>query len=171
MWSLPERHANGNSATNKSLSNILKKFNVTVPRAALRANGAGDASLLRAYGIMRRMISQDTYTDENGQFTTGYYGLPAATTGRFVRSPSEGPAIRWTALFIPSAQRRPITLLSWNAAPAVAVSEQAEGHHRHIKHSDNADTQIETPEEGGVFAVYLKAAGSLAKRQRIPATI
>lgn len=29
-----------------------------------------------------------------------------------------------------------------------------------IKHTDNGDTQIETPEEGAIFAVYLKSAGS-----------
>jgi len=29
-----------------------------------------------------------------------------------------------------------------------------------IKHTDNGDTQIETPEDGAVFAVYLKSAGS-----------
>ena len=29
-----------------------------------------------------------------------------------------------------------------------------------IKHTDNGETQIETPEEGAVFEVYLKAAGS-----------
>ena len=29
-----------------------------------------------------------------------------------------------------------------------------------IKHTDNGETQIETPESGAEFAVYLKAAGS-----------
>ena len=29
-----------------------------------------------------------------------------------------------------------------------------------IKHTDNGETQIETPENGAEFAVYLKAAGS-----------
>lgn len=48
-----------------------------------------------------------------------------------------------------------------NVAPAVAVAEQVQkGNIAIIKHSDNGDTQIETPEEGAVFAVYLKAAGS-----------
>ena len=48
-----------------------------------------------------------------------------------------------------------------NVAPAVAVAEQVQkGNIAIIKHSDNGDTQIETPEEGAVFAVYLKSAGS-----------
>ena len=29
-----------------------------------------------------------------------------------------------------------------------------------IKHTDNGETQIETPEEGAVFEVFLKSAGS-----------
>lgn len=41
------------------------------------------------------------------------------------------------------------------------VTEQvAKGNIAIIKHTDNGDTQIETPENGAEFAVYLKAAGS-----------
>ena len=32
-----------------------------------------------------------------------------------------------------------------------------------IKHTDNGETQIETPEEGAVFEVYLKSAGGYEK--------
>lgn len=43
----------------------------------------------------------------------------------------------------------------------MAVAEQVQkGNIAIIKHSDNGDTQIETPEEGAIFAVYLKSAGS-----------
>lgn len=41
------------------------------------------------------------------------------------------------------------------------VTEQViKGNVAIIKHTDNGETQIETPEEGAVFEVYLKAAGS-----------
>ena len=41
------------------------------------------------------------------------------------------------------------------------MTEQvAKGNVAIIKHTDNGDTQIETPENGAEFAVYLKAAGS-----------
>ena len=41
------------------------------------------------------------------------------------------------------------------------VTEQVvKGNIAIIKHTDNGDTQIETPESGAEFAVYLKAAGS-----------
>ena len=43
----------------------------------------------------------------------------------------------------------------------MAVTEQVQkGNIAIIKHTDNGDTQIETPEEGAIFAVYLKSAGS-----------
>ena len=43
----------------------------------------------------------------------------------------------------------------------MAVAEQVQkGNIAIIKHSDNGDTQIETPEEGAIFAIYLKSAGS-----------
>ena len=41
------------------------------------------------------------------------------------------------------------------------MTEQvAKGNIAIIKHTDNGETQIETPENGAEFAVYLKAAGS-----------
>lgn len=41
------------------------------------------------------------------------------------------------------------------------VTEQVvKGNIAIIKHTDNGDTQIETPENGAEFAVYLKVAGS-----------
>ena len=65
-----------NSVTNKSFSNILKKFNVTVTKSDKEAGTAqGDASLAGAtYGIYKGDQLVDTYvTDKNGQFTTSYY--------------------------------------------------------------------------------------------------
>ena len=67
-----------NSVTNKSFSNILKKFNVTVTKSDCESGMAqGDASLAgAAYGIYKGNQLVDTYyTDETGQFTTGYYAV------------------------------------------------------------------------------------------------
>ena len=48
-----------------------------------------------------------------------------------------------------------------NFAPAVDVFEQViKGNMTIIKHTDDGETQIETPEEGAEFAVYLKSSGS-----------
>lgn len=150
-----------NSATNKSFSNILKKFNVTVTKSDCEIGTAqGDASLAgAAYGIYKGDQLVDTYyTDENGQFTTGYYVCGDDWTIREI-SPSEGYLLDSTVY--PVGAEAVNYTVELNAAPAVAVAEQVQkGNIAIIKHSDNGDTQIETPEEGAVFAVYLKAAGS-----------
>ena len=150
-----------NSVTNKSFSNILKKFNVTVTKSDCEVGTAqGDASLAgAAYGIYKGDQLVDTYyTDENGQFTTGYYVCGDDWTIREI-SPSEGYLLDSTVY--PVGAEAANYTVELNAAPAVAVAEQVQkGNIAIIKHSDNGDTQIETPEEGAVFAVYLKAAGS-----------
>ena len=150
-----------NSVTNKSFSNILKKFNVTVTKSDCETGTAqGDASLAgAAYGIYKGDQLVDTYyTDENGQFTTGYYVCGDDWTIREI-SPSEGYLLDSTVY--PVGAEAANYTVELNTAPAVAVTEQVQkGNIAIIKHSDNGDTQIETPEEGAVFAVYLKAAGS-----------
>ena len=150
-----------NSVTNKSFSNILKKFNVTVTKSDCEVGTAqGDASLAgAAYGIYKGDQLADTYyTDENGQFTTGYYVCGDDWTIREI-SPSEGYLLDSTVY--PVGAEAANYTVELNAAPAVAVAEQVQkGNIAIIKHSDNGDTQIETPEEGAVFAVYLKSAGS-----------
>ena len=150
-----------NSVTNKSFSNILKKFNVTVTKSDCEVGTAqGDASLAgAAYGIYKGDQLVDTYyTDENGQFTTGYYVCGDDWTIREI-SPSEGYLLDSTVY--PVGAEAANYTVELNAATAVAVTEQVQkGNIAIIKHSDNGDTQIETPEEGAVFAVYLKAAGS-----------
>ncbi len=60
--------------TNRSFTNILKKFNVTVTKTDVETGSTpqGDATLAGAvYGIYKGEELIDTYTtDENGQFTT-----------------------------------------------------------------------------------------------------
>ena len=150
-----------NSVINKSFSNILKKFNVTVTKSDCESGMAqGDASLAgAAYGIYKGDQLVDTYyTDEAGQFTTGYYVCGDYWTIREI-SPSEEYLLDSTVY--PVGAEAVNYTVELNAAPAVAVAEQVQkGNIAIIKHSDNGDTQIETPEEGAVFAVYLKAAGS-----------
>lgn len=150
-----------NSVTNKSFSNILKKFNVTVTKSDCESGMAqGDASLAgAAYGIYKGDQLADTYyTDENGQFTTGYYVCGDDWTIREI-SPSEGYLLDSTVY--PVGAEAANYTVELNAAPAVAVTEQVQkGNIAIIKHTDNGDTQIETPEEDAIFAVYLKSAGS-----------
>ena len=150
-----------NTVTNKSFSNILKKWNITVTKSDHETGTAqGDASLTgAAYGIYKGDQLVDTYyTDENGQFTTGYYVCGDDWTIREI-SPSEGYLLDSTVYSV-GAEAEHYTI-ERNSAPAVDVTEQvSKGSIAIRKHTDNGDTQIETPEEGAVFAVYPKAAGS-----------
>ncbi len=53
--------------------------------------------------------------------------------------------------------------VEYNSA-ANDVNEQViKGNIAIIKHTDDGETQIETPEEGAVFEVFLKSAGSYGK--------
>ena len=133
--------------TSRSFTNILKKFNVTVTKSDAETGTAqGDASLAGAvYGIYKGEELIDTYTtDKNGQFTTDYYICDDDWTIREI-SPSEGYLLDTTIHHI----------------GANDVTEQIiKGNIAIIKHTDDGKTQIETPETGATFEVYLKSAGS-----------
>ena len=146
--------------TSRSFINILKKFNVTVTKSDAETGTAqGDASLAGAvYGIYKGEELIDTYTtDENGQFTTKYYICGYDWTVREI-SPSEGylldPAIH-------EVGAEPELYTVERNSTANDVNEQViKGNIAVIKHTDDGETQIETPEEGAVFEVFLKSAGS-----------
>ncbi len=150
-----------NSVTNKSFSNILKKFNVTVTKSDKEAGTAqGDASLAGAtYGIYKGDQLVDTYvTDKNGQFTTSYYVCGDDWSIKEIE-PSEGYLLD-TASYHVGAEAKLYTV-ERNSAPAIDVTEQVQkGNIAIIKHTDDGETKIETPEEGAVFAIYLKSSGS-----------
>lgn len=150
-----------NKVTSKSVSNILKKFNVTVTKSDKETGTAqGDASLAGAtYGIYKGDQLVDTYvTDKNGQFTTSYYVCGDDWSIKEIE-PSEGYLLD-NATYHVGAEAKLYTV-ERNSAPAIDVTEQVQkGNIAIIKHTDNGDTQIETPEEGAAFAIYLKSSGS-----------
>ena len=149
-----------NKVTKRSFDNVLKKFQVTVTKTdAETGSPQGDASLAGAvYGIYKGEELIDTYTtDENGQFTTKYYICDNDWTVREI-SPSEGYLLD-TAIHKVGAEPELYTV-ELNST-ANDVNEQViKGNIALIKHTDNGETQIETPEEGAVFEVFLKSAGS-----------
>ena len=150
-----------NSVTNKSFSNVLKKFNVTVTKSDKEAGTAqGDASLAGAkYGIYKGNQLVDTYvTDQSGQFTTAYYVCGNDWSIREIE-PSEGYLLDSNSYHV-GAEADNYTV-ELNSAPTVDVFEQViKGNMTIIKHTDDGETQIETPEEGAEFAVYIKSSGS-----------
>ena len=149
-----------NDVTNKSITNILKKWNATVTKSdATTGTAQGDASLAGAvYGVYKGDQLMDTYTtDGNGQFTTGYYVCGDDWSIREI-SPSEGYLLDGTSYHV-GAEAKNYTV-ELNSTSLDVVETVKMGSIAIIKHTDNGDTQIETPEEGAEFAVYLKSAGS-----------
>ena len=149
-----------NTVTNKSFTNILKKWSATVTKSdASTGTAQGDGSLAGAqYGVYKGEQLMDTYTtDENGQFTTGYYACDDDWTIREI-TPSEGYLLDSTVYNV-GADAKNYTV-ELNTVTLDVVETVKMGNIAIIKHSDNGDTQIETPEEGAEFSIYLKAAGS-----------
>ena len=147
--------------TNRSFHNILKKFNVTVLKTDVETGKKpqGDASLAGAvYGIYKGEELVDTYTtDENGQFTTKYYICGDDWSIREI-TPSEGYLLDTTVHHVGAEPQ--LYTVEYNSAKNDVNEQVIKGNIAIIKHTDNGETQIETPEEGAVFEVYLKSAGS-----------
>ena len=149
-----------NKVTERSFTNILKKFNVTVTKTdAETGTPQGDASLAGAvYGIYKGEELIDTYTtDENGQFTTDYYVCGDDWSIREI-SPSEGYLIDETIHHVGAEPE--LYTVERNTTKNDVNEQVIKGNIAIIKHTDDGETQIETPEEGAVFEVFLKSAGS-----------
>lgn len=149
-----------NTVTNKSFTNILKKWNVTVTKSDAETGlPQGDATLAGAvYGIYKGDQLVDTYTtDTNGQFTTKYYVCGDDWTIREI-TPSEGYLLDSTVYPI-GAEAKNYTV-EYNTTANDVTEQIIKGRIAIIKHTDDGDTQLETPEAGAEFAVFLKATGS-----------
>ena len=149
-----------NTVTNKSFTNILKKWNVTVTKSdAETGMPQGDATLAGAvYGIYKGDQLVDAYTtDANGQFTTKYYVCGDDWTIREI-TPSEGYLLD-SAVYPIGAEAKNYTV-EYNTTANDVTEQIIKGKIAIIKHTDDGETQLETPEVGAEFAVFLKAAGS-----------
>ena len=149
-----------NKVINKSFVNILKKWNVTVTKSDKETGTAqGDASLAGAtYGIYKGEQLIDTYTtDANGQFTTKYYVCGDDWSVREI-APSEGYLLDESAPHI-GAEAKNYTV-EYNSTANDVTEQVIKGNIALIKHTDDGETQLETPEAGAEFEVYLKKFGS-----------
>ncbi len=149
-----------NAVTNASFENILKKFTVTVEKSdSVTGTAQGDATLAGAvYGMFKGDELIDTYTtDENGSFTTREYICGDDWTLQEI-TPSEGYLLDET---VHPVGAEPGNYTVEHNAISMAVTEDVIlGSIALIKHNDDGSTQIETPEVGAEFEVYLKSAGS-----------
>ena len=148
-----------NKVTEKSFSNILKKWNATVTKSDSSTGTAqGDATLAGAvYGVYKGEALVASYTtDTHGQFTTDYYVCGDDWSIREI-SPSEGYLLD-TSVYHVGAEATLYTV-EYNSTSNDVAERIIAGRIAIIKHTDNGETQIETPETGATFAVYLKASG------------
>lgn len=148
-------------------SNVLKKFRVNVTKQDYeKGHAQGDAKLSGAvYGLFKGndLVAQYT-TDQNGSFTTDYYVCGTDWTIKEI-SPSEGYLLNDTVYKV-GADPKDYTV-EYNNAPDMTVMEQViKGKISIIKHTDNGDTQIETPEKDAEFQIYLKSSGSFVNADK-----
>ena len=81
----------------------------------------------------------------------------AATIGRYGNSPSEGYLLNPTVYKVGAEPE--LYTIEYNDT-AIDVTEEIIKGIALIKHTDNGETGIETPEAGAEFQIYLKSAGS-----------
>lgn len=148
-------------------SNVLKKFRVNVTKQDYeKGHAQGDAKLSGAvYGLFKGndLVAQYT-TDQNGSFTTDYYVCGTDWTIKEI-SPSEGYLLNDTVYRV-GADPRDYNI-EYNTAPDMTVMEQViKGKISIIKHTDDGETQIETPEKGAEFQIYLKSSGSFVNADK-----
>ena len=147
------------ATTTKTFKNILKKFTVEVTKQDSETTSAhGDGTLAGAvYGLYKDGELVDTYTtDENGYFKTKEYVCGNYTVQEI--SPSEGYLLDMTVHSV-GAEPEKYTIES-NLISMTVTEDVIKGNISVIKHTDDGSTQIETPEVGAEFEVYLKSAGS-----------
>ena len=149
-----------NEVTSRNFTNTLKKFTVTVTKSdAETGNKQGDASLAGAkYGIFKgNQLIDEYYTDENGQFVSKEYVCGDDWTVKEL-APSKGYLLDPTVYPI-GAETKHYTV-EHNQAANDVNEWVVKGSIAIIKHCDDGETKIETPESGAEFEVFLKAAGS-----------
>ena len=147
------------STASKTFKNALKKFTAEViKKDSENGDLQGNASLAGAvYGLYRDGELINTYTtDEKGYFKTREYVCGNYTIQEI--SPSEGYRLDPTVYSI-GAEAENYTIES-NLISVNVTEDVIKGKISIIKHSDDGTTQIETPEAGAEFEVYLKSSGS-----------
>ncbi|MCB6617250.1 SpaA isopeptide-forming pilin-related protein, partial [Ruminococcus sp. 210702-SL.1.03] len=149
------------ATTTKTFKNILKKFTVEVTKQDSETTSEqGNGTLAGAvYGLYKDGELADTYTtDESGYFKTKEYVCGNYTVQEI--SPSEGYLLDKTVYSVGAEAEN--YFIEHNPLSMTVTEDVIKGNIAMIKHSDDGFTQIETPEVGAEFEVYLKSSGSYA---------
>ena len=147
------------ATVSKTFNNTLKRFTVEVTKQdseTISAQGGGTLAGA-VYGIYRDGKLADTYTtDENGYFKSKEYVCGNYTVQEI--SPSEGYLLDETVYPVGAESKN--YSVEYNPISMTVTEDVVKGNIAIIKHSDDGSTQIETPEVGAEFEVYLKSSGS-----------
>ena len=149
------------ATTTKTFKNILKKFTLEVTKQdAEMVTAQGNGTLAGAvYGLYKDGELVDIYTtDENGYFKTKEYVCGNYTVQEI--SPSKGYLLDKTVYSVGAEAEN--YFIEHNPLSMTVTEDVIKGNIAMIKHSDDGSTQIETPEVGAEFEVYLKSSGSYA---------
>ena len=155
-----------NKVNEYHFNNKLKKFRVNVVKSDIeKGHAQGDAKLSGAkYGIYKGNQLIDTYTtDENASFTTKYYVCDTDWTIKEI-SASEGYLINDEVYKVGADPK--LYEIEYNECKNAVTEQVKKGKIAIIKHTDDGSTQIETPEKGAEFQVYLKSAGSFVNADK-----
>lgn len=167
--SVPLRYADKQSVTvnvqagktaSVTFNNILKKFNVkVVKKDSEKSTAQGNGTLAGAvYGIYDNGKLIDKYTtNANGEFTTKYYVCGDNWTIKEI-TPSEGYLLDTTVYKIGGEAKN--FKIEYNGISSNVTEKVIKGKIAIIKHTNDGSTQIETPETGAEFQIFLKSAGS-----------
>ena len=155
-----------NKVTDKTVVNRLKKWSLTVSKAdAEISTPQGDGSLCGAqYGLYRHGALQKVYTtDADGRFTTDWYPCGDGWSLQEI-TPSPGYQLDTNEYALGVEPGR--YTMEYNAEALTVRESVIKGRVAILKHNDNGSTQIETPEVGAVFEVYLQSAGSYEQARK-----
>ncbi len=150
-----------NKVTESFFENILKKWRAELYKldSETLGNPQGDATLAGAvYGVYKDGQLLDTYTiGADGKLVTDYYVCGNGWTIREVM-PSEGYLLDKTIHKVPADPGQYVYEL--NTVEMTSYETVKTGNIAIIKHTDDGSTQLETPEVGAEFEVFLKKSGS-----------
>lgn len=155
-----------NKVNEYHFNNKLKKFRVNVVKSDIeKGHAQGDAKLSGAkYGIYKGNQLIDTYTtDDNASFTTKYYVCDTDWTIKEISS-SEGYLVNDEVYKVGADPK--LYEIEYNECKNAVTEQVKKGKIAIIKHTDDGSTQIETPEKGAEFQVYLKSAGSFVNADK-----
>ena len=155
-----------NKVNEYHFNNKLKKFRVTVTKTDVeKGHTQGDGTLAGAsYGLYKGSTLVDTYyTDEIGQFTTKYYVCDTDWTIKEISS-SKGYLVNDEVYKVGADPK--LYEIEYNECKNAVTEQVKKGKIAIIKHTDDGSTQIETPEKGAEFQVYLKSAGSFVNADK-----